>query len=121
MDEAQQNSPFEGGAPTKEGRGMLVGLTKRVPVSRTNIPLRHFAFATRRCPPSKGEVGLAKPIGAGVILSPHRRYIPLCRYPFSKGQGLISAQSPIILSKIISSHPIDNPFRACLIEYRFIA
>ncbi len=54
--------------------------------------------------------------------------IPLRRFAFaarrglpSKGQGLISAHYPIILSKIISGHPIDNPFRECLIEYRFIA
>ena len=75
MDEAQQNSPFEGGAPTKEGwgmlveipqtvqgypsaseGGMLVGLLTKLFVNPINIPLRRFAFAAHRCPPSKGEI-----------------------------------------------------------------
>jgi hypothetical protein len=55
MGKAQQNSPFEGGAPTQEGWGMFVRLLGNLLVNRMNIPLRRFAFATRRCPPSKGE------------------------------------------------------------------
>ncbi len=74
----------------QRGWGMLVRLLGNVLVNPIDIPLRRFAFAVRRCPPSKG-------------------------------QGLMSAHYPIILSKIISGHPIDNPFRECLIEYRFIA
>ena len=37
-----------------------------------NIPLRRFAFATHRCPPSKGEVGLAKGVGGDVVFRPYR-------------------------------------------------
>jgi len=48
---------------------MLVRLLGKLFVNPINIPLRRFAFATRRCPPSKGEVGLAKAIGAGVVFS----------------------------------------------------
>ena len=70
MDEVQQNSPFEGGAPTQEGRGMLVRhlanlfinplnipvwLLGKLLLNPINIPLRRSAFATRRCPPSKGD------------------------------------------------------------------
>ena len=66
--------PFEGDAPTQEGWGMLleisqpvqgcpslserrmlVGLLGKLFVNPSNIPLRCFAFATRRGPPSKGE------------------------------------------------------------------
>ena len=50
-----EKSPFEGGAPTKEGRGMFVRLAENLFSGRTNIPLRRSAFAARRCPPSKGE------------------------------------------------------------------
>ncbi len=34
---------------------MLVRLLGKLWVNPINIPLRRFAFATRRCPPSKGE------------------------------------------------------------------
>ncbi len=34
---------------------MLVRLLGKLFVNPINIPLRRFAFATRRCPPSKGE------------------------------------------------------------------
>ena len=92
MDEAQQNSPFEGGAraparagdvgrdhangagvpvgqrggvlveipppvpgvPVGQRGGMLVRLLGKLLLNPINIPLRRFAFATRRCPPSKG-------------------------------------------------------------------
>ena len=64
--------PFEGGAPTKEGWGMLVRLAGTLLHSRTNIPLRRFAFAAHRCPPSKRDVGLAKIIGADRAFKPHR-------------------------------------------------
>jgi len=33
----------------------LVRLLDTLWVNRMNIPLRRFAFATRRCPPSKGD------------------------------------------------------------------
>ncbi len=48
-----------------------------------NIPLRRFAFAARRGPPSKGEVGLAKAIGAGVVFSD----MPLRRFTFAVPLG----------------------------------
>ncbi len=38
---------------------MLVRLLGNLLVNPINIPLRRFAFATRRCPPSKGEIGVA--------------------------------------------------------------
>ena len=58
-----------------------------------NIPLRRSAFAARRCPPSKGDVGLAKAIGAGVVFRPHQhppaslrlRCVPLS--PFEGGMA----------------------------------
>ncbi len=34
---------------------MFVRLLGNLWVNRMNIPLRRFAFAARRCPPSKGE------------------------------------------------------------------
>ncbi len=37
-----------------------------------DISLRRFAFATHRCPPSKGEVGLAKGFGGDVVFRPYR-------------------------------------------------
>ena len=40
MDEAQQNSPFEGGAPTEEGWGMLVRLLANLFINPINISLR---------------------------------------------------------------------------------
>ena len=77
---------------------MLVRLLGKLFINPTNIPLRRFAFATRRCPPSKGEVGLAKAIDGGEALRPHRGYIPLRRSAFaarrclpSKGEWLLSA------------------------------
>jgi len=42
--------------PTQEGWGMFVRLLGKLLLKRMNIPLRHSAFATRRCPPSKGEL-----------------------------------------------------------------
>ncbi len=58
------------GCPSlSEGGGMLVRLLAKLSANPTNIPLRRFAFATRRCPPSKGDVGLAKAVGGGVAAS----------------------------------------------------
>ena len=51
---------------------MLVRLLDKLFVNPINIPLRRFAFATHRCPPSKGDVGLAKAIGADVVFRPYR-------------------------------------------------
>ncbi len=34
---------------------MFARLAETLILSRTNIPLRRFAYAARRCPPSKGE------------------------------------------------------------------
>ncbi len=38
---------------------MFVRLLGNLSLNPINIPLRRFAFATRRCPPSKGEIGVA--------------------------------------------------------------
>ncbi len=51
---------------------MLVRLLGKRFVNPTNIPLRRFAFATRRCPPSKWDVCLANAIGGVVVFRPHR-------------------------------------------------
>ena len=51
-----EKSPFEGGAPTKEGWGMFARLAGNLLLGRRNIPLRRSASAARRCPPSKGEL-----------------------------------------------------------------
>ena len=48
---------------------MLVRHLGKLFVNPTNIPLRRFAFAARRCPPSKRDVGLAKAIDGGVVFS----------------------------------------------------
>jgi len=55
MDEAQENPPSKGVPERQRGRGMLVRLLGKLFVNPINIPLRRFAFATHRCPPSKGE------------------------------------------------------------------
>ena len=60
---------------------MLVRLLGKLSVNPINIPLRRSAFATRRGPPSKGDVGLANAIGAGVVFSD----IPLRRFTFEGG------------------------------------
>jgi len=51
---------------------MLVRLLAKLLLNPINIPLRRFAFATRRCPPSKWDVCLAKAIGAGMVFRPYR-------------------------------------------------
>ncbi len=70
MGEAQENPPSKGVPERQRGRGMLVQLLANLFINPINIPLRllgklllnpsniprrRFAFATRRCPPSKGE------------------------------------------------------------------
>jgi len=40
---------------------MLVRHLDNLFVNPINIPLRRFAFATRRCPPSKGEFSMSLP------------------------------------------------------------
>ncbi len=55
MGEAQEIPPSKGVPERQRGRGMLVRLLAKLFVKRINIPLRHSAFATRRCPPSKGR------------------------------------------------------------------
>ncbi len=57
MDEAQENPPSKGVPERQRGRGMLVRLLGKLWVNPINIPLRRSAFAARRCPPSKGDVG----------------------------------------------------------------
>ena len=57
------------GAPA---RVVWVRLLGKLFINPINIPLRRFAFATRRCPPSKRDVGLAKAIGADMAFKPHR-------------------------------------------------
>ncbi len=47
--------PSKGVPERQRGRGMLVRLLDNLWVNRMNIPLRRFAFTTRRGPPSKGE------------------------------------------------------------------
>ncbi len=64
--------PSKGVPEPQRGWGMLVRLLGKLFVNPLNIPLRRFAFAAHRCPPSKRDVGLAKAIGAGMIFSPHR-------------------------------------------------
>ena len=58
---------------------MLVRLLANVLVNPINIPLRRFAFATRRCPPSKGEVGLASAVGGVVVFRPYRHFPAVLR------------------------------------------
>ncbi len=41
------------GVPVGQRGGMLVRLLGKLLLNPINIPLRRFAFATRRCPPSK--------------------------------------------------------------------
>ncbi|MCH8960276.1 MAG: hypothetical protein IH820_02910 [Bacteroidetes bacterium] len=55
MGEAQESPPSKGVPERQRGWGMLVRLLDNLLVNPINIPLRRFAFATRRCPPSKGE------------------------------------------------------------------
>ncbi len=49
---------------------MFVRLLDTLWVNRMNIPLRRFAYATRRCPPSKGE--LLVPGLSPAYVKPHR-------------------------------------------------
>ncbi len=77
--------PSKGVPERQRGWGMLVRLLANVLVNPSNIPLRRFAFATHRCLPSKGEVGLAKAVGGVVVFRSHQhppaalrlRYAPL--------------------------------------------
>ncbi len=55
MGEAQENPPLKGVPERQRGWGMFVRLFDTLWVNPINIPLRRFAFATRRGPPSKGE------------------------------------------------------------------
>ncbi len=59
MGEAQENPPSKGVPERQRGWGMLVRLLAKLFVNPINIPLRRFAFAARRCPPSKGEFPLS--------------------------------------------------------------
>ncbi len=56
MGEAQENPPSTGVPERQRGWGMLVRLFGKLWVNSINIPLRRFAYAARRCPPSKGEL-----------------------------------------------------------------
>ncbi len=49
---------------------MFVRLLDNLWVNRMNIPLRRFAFATRRCPPSKGK--FLVPTLSPAYVNPHR-------------------------------------------------
>ena len=62
---------------------MFVRLLGNLLLNPINIPLRRFAFATRRCPPSKGDVCLANAIGGGVVFSD----LPLRRFTFEGGRA----------------------------------
>ncbi len=84
---SSRKSPSKGVPERQRGRGMLVRLLGKLWVNPLNIPLRRFAFAARRGPPSKGEVGLAKAIGAGVVFSD----IPLRRFTFEGGMADLGA------------------------------
>ena len=46
--------PSKGVPERQRGRGMLVRFLDNLGVNRMNIPLRRFAFATRRCPLRRG-------------------------------------------------------------------
>ncbi len=46
--------PTVPGVPVGQRGGMLVRLLGKLLLNPINIPLRRSAFATRRCPPSKG-------------------------------------------------------------------
>jgi len=59
MGEAQEIPPSKGVPERQRGWGMFVRLLDNLLVNPINIPLRRFAFATRRCPPSKGEFPLS--------------------------------------------------------------
>ncbi len=66
---------------------MLVRLLAKLFINPINILLRRFAFAARRCPPSKRDVGLAKAIDGGVVFSG----IPLRRITFEGGMTDLGA------------------------------
>jgi len=55
MGEAQVIPPSKGVPERQRGWGMFVRLLGNLLLNPINIPLRRFAFAARRCPPSKGE------------------------------------------------------------------
>ena len=84
---------------------MLVRLLGKLLMNPINIPLRRSAFATRRCPPSKGDVGLAIAVGGGVVFRPHQhppaslrlRYAPLS--PFEWGIPDVAALPGLGMSK----------------------
>ncbi len=46
--------PSKGVPERQRGWRMLVRFLSKLFINPNNIPLRHSAFATRRCPPSKG-------------------------------------------------------------------
>ncbi len=59
MGEAQENPPLKGVPERQRGWGMLVRLLDTLSGNPINIPLQRFAFATRCCPPRKGEFSVS--------------------------------------------------------------
>ena len=77
---------------------MWVRLLDNLLLNPINIPLQRFAFATRRCPPSKGDVGLAKAIGADVVFRPYR-------YP----PAVLRLRQPCLVLLLINSPVTSHP------------
>ncbi len=67
MGKAQEIPPSKGVPERQRGRGMLVRLLAKLWLNPINIPLRHFAFATR---PSKEE--FLVPGLSPAYVEPHR-------------------------------------------------
>ncbi len=107
MDEAQVIPPSKGVPERQRGRGMLVRLLANVLLNPINIPLRRFAFATRRCPPSKRDVCLASAVGGVVVFRPYRHFPAVFRLrqvPLSPFEGGIARS----WSRFLSTAPLQR-------------
>jgi len=86
---------------------MLVRLLANVLLNPINIPLRRFAFATHRCPPSKGDVCLANAIGGVVVFRSYRHLSAvLClrqvrRSPFEGNRSILVM---LFINSPVTSH-----------------
>ena len=90
---------------------MFVRLLDNLWVNPTNIPLRRFAFATRRCPPSKGDVGLAKAVGGGVVFRPHRHLPASQKRSQNPNQGVILNSFQDLIRVVAIAGRFRNKFR----------
>jgi len=85
---------------------MFVRLPGKLLLKRMNIPLRHSAFATRRCPSSKGELLELRP--DLIILSKSIKTLWVYFWPIHRPSLCAFCRAPVCSRRFSDVRPLSD-------------